>query len=497
MKRILCLLLALTTLIGITACRSDPAGPSETTGTTSSQASSTTTAPTPTDPTQPSTDVTAPSTEPSVDVTEPDEQPDDPDAPGSCDHQFEVIAAKESTCTVGGYTESTCTLCGLVESADLAPIGHSFQEATCTAPRTCTVCKATEGQPLGHSYTNGKCSRCGNKMPNYQDPTPGCSHTFQLSSQTAPTCTKKGSFTYTCGNCGDSYTESVPSTGHNYADATCDEPKTCTVCAATSGSTLGHSYGADHLCTRCGAEDPNKPAEPADFIVTVRDKKSKTISGITVTVYVDNASKPAGTATTGSNGKAVIRLIPGSSYKVVLSDVPSGYEAKESYTFRSLTTNITLSTIPIIDPMDHSKAQYKVGSIMGDFTLTDTDGVTYNLSQLLKTKNAVILNFWYVSCEPCKAEFPFFEKAYKTYGDDVQLLTMSHFDTEEQIRELKTQMGMTFPMIREDIGFREGFGLTMYPTTVVIGKTGKILMIHTGKYSEEEVMALFATYADQ
>lgn len=41
---------------------------------------------------------------------------------------------------------------------------HSWNEATCIAPKTCSVCGATEGTALGHSFENfvdGKhCTRC-------------------------------------------------------------------------------------------------------------------------------------------------------------------------------------------------------------------------------------------------------------------------------------------------------------------------------------------------
>lgn len=38
---------------------------------------------------------------------------------------------------------------------------HSWQDATCTEPKTCTICGATEGEANGHSFTNGVCSVCG------------------------------------------------------------------------------------------------------------------------------------------------------------------------------------------------------------------------------------------------------------------------------------------------------------------------------------------------
>ncbi|MDD6827697.1 MAG: hypothetical protein PUE12_16625 [Oscillospiraceae bacterium] len=88
---------------------------------------------------------------------------------------------------------------------------HTWSKATCTSPKTCS-CGETSGSPLGHSFSNGKCSRCGAKDPNYQEPTPVHTHTW------------------------------LP--------ATCTSPKTCSGCGATEGSTIGHNF-VNHKCTMC------------------------------------------------------------------------------------------------------------------------------------------------------------------------------------------------------------------------------------------------------
>ena len=43
---------------------------------------------------------------------------------------------------------------------------------------------------------------------------------------------------------------------HDWADATCESPKTCKLCGETEGEALGHSY-EDGACSVCGDEDPN------------------------------------------------------------------------------------------------------------------------------------------------------------------------------------------------------------------------------------------------
>lgn len=94
---------------------------------------------------------------------------------------------------------------------------HTWSKATCTSPKTCS-CGETSGSPLGHSFSNGKCSRCGAKDPNYQEPTPPAhTHSYTSKVTAEATCTSNGTITYTC-SCGHSYTESTSALGHNYQD---------------------------------------------------------------------------------------------------------------------------------------------------------------------------------------------------------------------------------------------------------------------------------------
>ena len=67
---------------------------------------------------------------------------------------------KDATCT----EPKTCAICGATEGE---PAGHKWKEATCTEPKTCTVCGATEGTPTEHVWieatltTPKTCEICG------------------------------------------------------------------------------------------------------------------------------------------------------------------------------------------------------------------------------------------------------------------------------------------------------------------------------------------------
>lgn len=61
--------------------------------------------------------------------------------------------AQAATCTAIGWNAyDTCSRCTYTTYNEIAATGHTWTPATCTAPKTCSVCSATEGDALGHSW---------------------------------------------------------------------------------------------------------------------------------------------------------------------------------------------------------------------------------------------------------------------------------------------------------------------------------------------------------
>lgn len=77
---------------------------------------------------------------------------------------------------------------------------HEWNAATCTAPKTCSLCSETEGEALGHKWEAATCL-----VPEK------------------------------CSVCHETKGEAL---GHNWEEATTEAPKTCTNCQATEGSKL-------------------------------------------------------------------------------------------------------------------------------------------------------------------------------------------------------------------------------------------------------------------
>ena len=191
-------------------------------------------------------------------------------------HHMTPVAANPATCTEDGnkayYVCSGCSkwfedATGNVEITDhssvvLGHLGHDWVAATCTTPKTCSRCDATEGTPLGHDFADvwssdasghwHACSRCDAKdgeaahTPDREaatetDPikctecdyiiTAALGHTHSLTKveANAPTCTEDGNIEYyTCSGCSKLFADATgnveitadktvdKATGHTY-----------------------------------------------------------------------------------------------------------------------------------------------------------------------------------------------------------------------------------------------------------------------------------------
>lgn len=67
-----------------------------------------------------------------------------------CEHSW-----NEATCT----SPKTCSICGATKGGVSSV--HNWNAATCTSPKTCSICGATEGGVSSvHNYVNNKCIDC-------------------------------------------------------------------------------------------------------------------------------------------------------------------------------------------------------------------------------------------------------------------------------------------------------------------------------------------------
>ncbi|MBO5269529.1 MAG: TlpA family protein disulfide reductase, partial [Clostridia bacterium] len=214
---------------------------------------------------------------------------------------------------------------------------------------------------------------------------------------------------------------------------------------------------------------------------TVRSKGGVPLYDVTLLVYADATLEDlVGYGSTDENGTATVALETGKTYSVVLSDTPDGYAVEESYPIVGVDTVIELTSSVITDDTSLKGVTYRPGDIMRDFSFTDTAGNTVTLSEILKEKELVVLNFWYIGCSWCAKEFPYLEAAYQAYSDKVEVLGINFVDSEiVSVRDYKEDMGLSFPLMI-DTTLATAFDLSAAPVSVMIDRYGMISMVHEG-----------------
>ncbi len=236
-------------------------------------------------------------------------------------HTEVIDEAVAATCTTEGKTEGKhCDVCKavLVAQEVVDAKGHTpGADATCTSPQICSVCKVELNPAKGHTeetlaaveakcestgLTEGKqCSVC--KMITVpQQITDATGHSWNAGEITsAPSCTGTGVKTYTCGSCGDTYTEEVAANGHTKEvipaiAPTCTatgkkEGEKCSVCgtvtkAQQTVAALGHTEGKVVVENRVEPTCTEKGSYQNVVYCTVckTDGKATELSRTTVTV---------------------------------------------------------------------------------------------------------------------------------------------------------------------------------------------------------------------
>jgi thiol-disulfide isomerase/thioredoxin len=115
------------------------------------------------------------------------------------------------------------------------------------------------------------------------------------------------------------------------------------------------------------------------------------------------------------------------------------------------------------------------GTVMPAFSLTALDGRVIR-SEHLRGK-IVLLNFWATWCGPCKDEMPALDRLQRHFDPkDFVLLTVTTELHREGIRTFMKHLGLGVPvLLDEDREVSGSFMIRGLPTTVLIGKDGKVV----------------------
>ncbi len=155
-----------------------------------------------------------------------------------------------------------------------------------------------------------------------------------------------------------------------------------------------------------------------------------------------------------------------------------------------------------------------VGAKAPEFKLPTPGGPRLALSQALAGKRALLLNFWFVHCPPCRAEHPKLQKFYdELKGSGFGLLTIDDQDTGNEVAKYLKGAGLNFPTVLSgpmaatdpktgrvnyagpklpDYASLTPFGVHWCPTNILLDSQGRVIYV-SDRWDEAGLRKALAT----
>lgn len=135
------------------------------------------------------------------------------------------------------------------------------------------------------------------------------------------------------------------------------------------------------------------------------------------------------------------------------------------------------------------------GSIAPDFTLVDLEGRPFRFGEEAARK-PVLLVFWSMFCEPCRAEMAILQKIHDKYGGRDLAVVAVAVDGEPLRNTLggfARQEGYTFTVLVDGLDARgmwkvaDAYGVAGMPTLFLVEKGGTVTFGKAGRIREDEI----------
>ena len=140
------------------------------------------------------------------------------------------------------------------------------------------------------------------------------------------------------------------------------------------------------------------------------------------------------------------------------------------------------------DNYTNTVEQVEIGGEAPDFTLKDTDGNEFNLSDYEGDK-VLVLEFTNMKCGTCK---DFEKNEIKSYcnesmPEDVEVISVTQTKNadEDKLAERTEEMGWRF--MKGSSEMTDAFGADSSPTVVIIDKDGMVTFSESGSMSQSEL----------
>ena len=126
-------------------------------------------------------------------------------------------------------------------------------------------------------------------------------------------------------------------------------------------------------------------------------------------------------------------------------------------------------------------------TIAPDVELRTIQGERLQLSSLRGRK--VVLNFWATWCTPCRLEMPAIRRFHDLYPE-IEVISITADGSIRQLMQAVEELEMTWTVSVPNSDALRAYGITSYPTTVVIDEAGRITAAHAGLLTDPQLFWL-------
>ena len=127
--------------------------------------------------------------------------------------------------------------------------------------------------------------------------------------------------------------------------------------------------------------------------------------------------------------------------------------------------------------MEQEKSKL-LGTKAIDFRLSDLNAKNYNLSEL--RGKVVVLNFWFIACQPCIMEMPELNELVDEYKNkDVVFLAIA-LNSAKELKKFLKKNKFNYSIIADGQATAQTYQIKGYPTNLIIDKSGVIQYVSTG-----------------
>jgi thiol-disulfide isomerase/thioredoxin len=163
---------------------------------------------------------------------------------------------------------------------------------------------------------------------------------------------------------------------------------------------------------------------------------------------------------------------------------------------------LAIAAVAVLPALTTQIATRKTTTPAPVFSINRLDGAVVNSSEF--RGRVVLLDFWATWCPVCRREMPELNKLYRQYQGNSNVSfwavdVQKNGDTPEKAREFMLKSGFTLPVAvanEKSMEALDSLNLEGYPALIIIDKSGRVRLVHSGYDGSERLQAELAREID-